>query len=70
MAERARTMGQRPKDMTADERNSLPLRDQPTTDRLFAIYDGDILAIRNENGQTYGLAQDPDDQSWFRYRII
>lgn len=58
----------RPKDMTADERDALPVRD-PTTIHPFAIEDDDILAFQDmETGATWGFAQDRD-KSWFRYRV-
>lgn len=61
----------RPKDMTEEDRNLLPVGAPPSKSKaLFMINDGDILAVEDlHDGTTWGFARNPD-QSWFRYRIV
>ena len=64
-------MTKRPKNMTAGERNSLPIGEPPPdgTVSIFAIENDDILCVKNKDGTGWGFAQRHDDESWFRYRM-
>ena len=65
------TREKRPKDMTAKERDALPVRELPSDGFLFSpIEDGDIFFVEDiESGITRGFAQDRVDKMWFQYRV-